>query len=75
MHNVRDDQGKVVSPFHPPKSDKYLYLNTLFYNSFPGTSLQLSHPKYEFWAAKNVTCLPLPFLFPGHKNKNHSAQT
>ena len=41
----------------------------------PCTSLQLSHPKYEFWAAKNVTCLPLPFLFPGHNNKNHSAQT
>ena len=36
MHNVRDDQGKVVSPFYAPKSDKYLYLNTLFYNSFPG---------------------------------------
>ena len=30
------------------------------------TSLQLSHPKYEFWAAKNVTCLPLPCTQPIH---------
>lgn len=36
MHNVRDDQGKVVSPVYAPKSDKYLYLNKLFNNSFPG---------------------------------------
>ena len=41
----------------------------------PGTSLQLSHPKYQLWAARNVTCLPFSFLFSGHQNKNHSAQT
>ena len=41
----------------------------------PGTLLQLSPPKYEFWAAKNGTCLPFSFLFSGHQNKNHSAQT
>ena len=29
-------------------------------------NLQLSHPKYEFWAAKNVTCLPFSLLFSGH---------
>ena len=39
------------------------------------TSLQLSHPKYQLWAARNVTCLPFSFLFSGHQNKNHSAQT
>ena len=41
----------------------------------PCTSLQLSHPKYEFWAAKNVTCLPFSLLFSGHLYKNHSAET
>ena len=41
----------------------------------PRTSLQLSHPKYEFWAAKNVTCLPFSLLFSGHLYKNHSAET
>ena len=40
-----------------------------------GTLLQLSHPKYEFWAAKNVTCLPFSLLFSGHLYKNHSAET
>ena len=41
----------------------------------PRTLLQLSHPKYEFWAAKNVTCLPFSLLFSGHLYKNHSAET
>ena len=27
------------------------------------TFLQLSPPKYEFWAAKNGTCLPFSFFF------------
>ena len=43
--------------------------------SFTSTLLQLSHPKYEFWAAKNVTCLPFSLLFSGHLYKNHSAET
>ena len=41
----------------------------------PSTLFQLSHPKYEFWAAKNVTCLPFSLLFSGHLYKNHSAET
>ena len=55
----------------------------------PSTFLQLSHPgldwiyyrlwclhcsKYEFWAARNWTCLSFSFLFSGHLKKNHSAE-
>ena len=39
------------------------------------TFLQLSQPKYQFWAARRGTCLPFSFFFSGHQNKNHSAQT
>ena len=42
---------------------------------FCGTFIQLSHPKEEFWTARNRACLQFLFLFSGHQNKNHSAQT
>ena len=41
----------------------------------PSIFLQLSHPKLEFEAAKNLTCLPFSFIFSGHLNEIHSAQT
>ena len=30
--------------------------------------------KYEFWAARNSTCLSFSFLISGHLKKNHSAE-
>ena len=71
----------TIDPLQWLKQMKHQNLKTFYSKSqnqndvVHSTSLQLSHPKYQLWAARNVTCLPFSFLFSGHQNKNHSAQT
>ena len=75
-------QGHFPNSWEPKNSffrkshlfDQIWYIKISKINS-SSTFLQLSRPKREFWAARNWISLPFSFLFSGHLNKNHSAQT